>query len=100
MKNNEVKITCCTANKAQVIQSYLTYRKQTRKINNCFSEFIDFFIGDQQGSISLFFNIYICDLFFFTEDEIATSYADDTTPSSNGNNVVTASEDREAPCPQ
>ena len=59
-----------------------------------------FFIGDQQGSISLFFNIYICDLFFFTEDEIATSYADDTTPSSNGNNVVTASEDREAPGPQ
>ena len=100
MKNNEVKITRCTANKAQVIHSYLIDRKQTRKINNCVNDFIDFFIGDQQGSIPLFFDIYICDLFFFTEAEIATSYADDTTPFSNGNNVVTASEDSETPVPQ
>ena len=43
----------------------------------------------RQGSVlgPLLFNIYICDLFFFAED--VTSYADDTTPYSNGKNLAT-----------
>ena len=43
-----------------------------------------------QGSIlgPLLFNIYICNLFFFVEEDNVTSYANDTTPYSNGKNVV------------
>ena len=38
------------------------------------------------------FNIYICDLFFSVEEDNVTSYADDTTPYSNGKNVLTVLE--------
>ena len=37
----------------------------------------------------------MCDLFFFVEEDNVASYADDTTPYSNGNNVVTVLENRE-----
>ena len=87
---------CCTAKKSvKVMHSYSIDRKHITKINNCFSDFFDLLIGVQQGSISLLFNIYICNLFFFIEDEIVTSYIDDTTTYSDGNNVVTSPEDRE-----
>ena len=51
----------------------------------------------RQGSVlgPLLFNIYICDLFFFVEEDNVTSYADDTTPYSNGKNVVTVLENIE-----
>ena len=47
-------------------------------------------MGAPQGSILglLLFNIYICDLLFFIEDETVNSYADGTTHFSNGINVV------------
>ena len=52
-------------------------------------------IGAPHGSIlgPLLFNIYIQNLFFFTEKENVTSYADDTIPYPNSNNVVTLLED-------
>ena len=39
--------------------------------------------------------IDICDLFFFVEEDNVTSDADDTTPYSNGKNVVTVLENIE-----
>ena len=66
------------------------------KVNNSFRDFIDLLLGVPQGSILglLLFNIYICDLFLFVEEDV-TSYADDTTPYSNGKNVVTLLENIE-----
>lgn len=37
----------------------------------------------------LLFIIYTCDLLFFIEEENVTSYADDTTTYSSGENTVT-----------
>ena len=77
--------------------NYLTHRKNRTKVNNFFSDFIDLLLGIPQGSIlgPFWLNIYICDLFFFVEKDNVTSYADDTTPYSNGKNVVTVLENIE-----
>ena len=64
------------------IQSYLTNQIQRVKINSSFSEYSNVESGVPQGSISvsLFFNIFSCDLFFDDIDIDLANYADDTTP--------------------
>ena len=65
----------------RIMESFLSNRQQRTKINNAFSRYSEIIYGVPQGSIlgSLFFNIYICDIFFdITECDIA-SYADDNT---------------------
>ena len=64
------------------IQSYLTNRIQRVKINSSFSEYSNVESGVPQRSISgpLFFNIFICDLFFDNIDIDIANYADDTSP--------------------
>ena len=64
------------------IQSYLTNRIQRVKMNSSFSEYINVESGVPQGSISgpLFFNIFICDLFFHDIDIDLANCADGTTP--------------------
>ena len=81
----------------KVMYNYLTDRKHRTKVNNSLSDFIALLLGVPQGLIlgPLLFNIYICDLFFFVEEDNVTSYADDTTPYSNGKNVVTLLENIE-----
>ena len=74
----------------KVMHKYLTDRKHRTKINDSFSDFIDLLLGVAQGSTldPLLFNIYICNLFFFVEEDNVTGYADGTTPYSKGKNVV------------
>ena len=64
------------------IQSYLSNRIQRVKVNFSFSEYSNIVSGVPQGSIPgpLFFNIFICDLFFHDIDIDLANYADDTTP--------------------
>ena len=65
-----------------LVYSYLSGRKQRTKIGITFSEWADIILGVPQGSIlgPLLFNIYINDIFFFTEVTSITNYADDNTP--------------------
>ena len=64
------------------IQSYLSNQIQRVKINSSFNEYSNIESEVPQGSISgpLFFNIFICDLFFDDIDIDLANYADDTTP--------------------
>ena len=67
------------------------------QISHSFSNFIHLLIDVPKDSILglRLFNICICDLFFFVEEENVTSYADDTTPYSDSDNVVTILEEIE-----
>ena len=65
----------------KLIHNYLSNRKQRVKVNDAYSSWKDIFYGVPQGSIlgPLLFNIYLCDLFYFLEELVVASYADDTT---------------------
>ena len=65
-----------------LIFDYLKGRKQRVKINYSFSPYLDIFQGVLQGSILglLLFNLFLCDLFLFIEEDDFMSYAGDNTP--------------------
>ena len=65
-----------------LINRYLTHRKQRTKITSSYSSFLDLLIGVTQGSIHgpLLFNIFISGLFLFLDDNNVPIYADDATP--------------------
>ena len=68
-------------NSLRYLNDYVSNRMQRVRINNDFSQWKDIIYGVPQGSIldPLFFNIYIIDLFYFTENVDMTNYADYTT---------------------
>ena len=72
------------------ICSYLSDRKQRTKINNSFSSWCNIKSGVPQCSIlgPLLFNIYLDDLFYFTEEIGIMNYADDTTPYAIANDTL------------
>ena len=63
------------------IESYLSDQVQRVKTKSSLSDYSDVESGVTKGSISgpLFFNIFICDLFFDDIIDLA-NYANDTTP--------------------
>ena len=71
-------------NSLQMLQSYLSNRKQITKINYAYCKYYEILFGVPQGSISgpLLFNIYICDMFYGI-----ASYADDKTPYASSSNL-------------
>ena len=73
-----------------LVHSYLTERKQRVKIEHIYSSWEEIFFGVPQGSIlgPLLFNIFVCDLFDFIDDNVNIgSYADDTNPYISGRNI-------------
>ena len=73
----------------QLINDYLSNRKQRTKIENTYSTWLDIIFGVPQGSIlgPLLFNVFLADLFFTVNDIDIASYADDNTPYMIADNV-------------
>ena len=68
-------------NALKLIHNYLSNSKQRVKVNRAYSIWKYIFYGVSQGSIlrPLLFDIHLCDLFYFLENNDITSYADDST---------------------
>ena len=65
-----------------LINDYLSNRFQRTKIGERFSTWVELIYGVPHGSIlgTLFFNIYINDLFLFCQHFNMANYADDCSP--------------------
>ena len=66
----------------KLIHSYLSNRKQRLKINSRYKSCSEIVFGVLQRSIlgPLFFNSFICDMFYFLEEFDFANYEDNSTP--------------------
>ena len=80
-----------------LIYNYLSNCKQRVKVNDSYSSWSEILFGVPQVSIlrPLLFNIFICDMFYFTEDFEIANYADDSTPFSARLNHKSVAEELE-----
>ena len=70
---------CCKC--LQMLQSYLSNRKQRIKINDAYSKYCEILLGVPKGSIlGPYFMTYFIDIFYDINDCDIASYADDNTP--------------------
>ena len=69
-------------NALRLINNYLSDRKQRIQIGEAYSSWIDIILGVPPGSIlgPLLYNIYINEIFYFTEETTIANFADDNTP--------------------
>ena len=72
----------------KLVYDYPSGRKQRTKVKNSYSTWIDIIYGVPRSSVlgPLLFNVYINDLFFSEEFQVA-NFADDCTPFDFGNNT-------------
>ena len=63
----------------KLVHGYLSDRKQKTRVNNSYSTWFEILFGVPPGSIlgSLFFNIFLADLFFILSETDIANYADD-----------------------
>ena len=76
-------------NSLQILQSYLSNRKQRAKIDDAYIKYWEILSGVPEGSIlgPVLFNIHICDMFYDINDCDIASYADDNTPYTSSKNL-------------
>ena len=75
-------------NTLRLVHSYLTNRKQRTKINTKYKSWEDI-VRSTSRSIPgpLLFNIFLCDLFFITNETEFATYADDNTSYTSDQNI-------------
>ena len=73
----------------QLIENYLTNRKQCVKVGTTLSNWQDIYKGVPQGSIlgPVLFNIFLNDIFHFTTSSTLYNYADDNTLAHADDNI-------------